>query len=90
MGLNPDKSLRLGDFSENVKWKDFIVLLISLASEDIQQAVQLLFEVFSDEGDCSLTVSEFMPLFRTYAARDRRFQSVDGFIDKLTEHMQEA
>ena len=31
------------------------MLLLSLEGEDVLQAVQLLFEVFSDEGDCSLT-----------------------------------
>ena len=81
---------RLGDFSDSINWKEFIVLLLSLEGEDVLQAVQLLFEVFSDEGDCSLTEEEFMELFRPFAARDRLMKGVDGFVEKLTAHLQET
>ena len=66
------------------------MLLLSLEGEDVLQAVQLLFEVFSDEGDCSLTEEEFMELFRPFAARDRLMKGVDGFVEKLTAHLQET
>jgi len=66
------------------------VLLLSLEGEDVLQAVQLLFEVFSDEGDCSLTVGEFLELFKPFAARDRLMKSVDRFVEKLTAHLEET
>ena len=66
------------------------MLLLSLEGEDVLQAVQLLFEVFSDEGDCSLTEEEFMELFTPFAARDRLMKGVDGFVEKLTAHLQET
>lgn len=81
---------RLGDFSDSINWKEFIVLLLSLEGEDVLQAVQLLFEVFSDEGDCSLEEPEFMELFTPFAARDRLMKGVDGFVEKLTVHLQET
>lgn len=80
-----DKVLQLGDFNqEAIDWKEFVVLLLSLEGEDVLQSVQLLFEVFSDEGDCTLAQEEFMELFRPFAARDRLLKSIQDFEDRLT------
>ena len=33
---------------------------------------------------------EFLELFKPFAARDRLMKAVDGFVDKLTSHLEET
>ena len=62
---------RLGEFGETVSWREFLVLLLSLEGESVLEAVQLLFEVFSDEGDCSLSHVRHPPSDPECAQRER-------------------
>ena len=55
--------------------------------QDVLQSVQLLFEVFSDEGDCTLTQGEFMELFAPFVARDRLLKSIEDFEARLTQFL---
>ena len=37
-----------------------------------------------------LSQGEFLELFKPFAARDRLMKGVDGFVEKLTAHLQET
>ena len=85
-----DKVLQLGDFGDDVNWKEFAVLMLSLEGEDAMQAVQLIFEVFSDEGDATLPTDTFLELLRPFAARDPVMMAADGIMDALSEELAQS
>eukprot|EP00741_Cyanophora_paradoxa_P013114 tig00020675_g12667.t1 len=64
-----DKVVSLGEFAEEVDLSEFIVLMFTIMSQDIQQVIEFIFDVFQD-GMGTMPTQRFLALFSHIAARD--------------------